>query len=135
MERKSDTVKPLDKNQSWKLLIQLLGPNWQLLDREDKISQSEITAARSMLDRLEGLPLAIQEAAHLVKNANVGGPSISKTFEVFEERIRTLPERSSKPRSTAETALDSLWDMSFSLLSKNAKVLLGVLAWLSPGMI
>jgi hypothetical protein len=133
MGRRGDTVKPFDTKQSWELLLQLLGPEWQRLDREGKITQSELTAAKAMLAMLEGLALAIQQAANLIKDDNVGGPTISKTFEWFKERIRTLPERYSSPRSSAERALDALWDMSFSLLSKNAKVLLGILAWLPPG--
>jgi hypothetical protein len=132
MGRRGDTVKPFDTKQSWELL-QFLGPEWQRLDREGKIAQSEIAAAKAMLAMLEGLALAIQQAANLIKDDDVGGPTISKTFEWFKERIRTLPERYSSPRSSAERALDALWDMSFSLLSKNAKVLLGILAWLPPG--
>ena len=100
-----------------------------------KIAQSEIAAAKAMLNMLEGLALAIQQAANLIKDDKVGGPTISKTFERFKERIRTLPERYSNPRSSAERALDALWDMSFSLLSKNAKVLLGVFAWLPAGLL
>jgi hypothetical protein len=134
MGRKGDTVKPFDSKQSWELLLQLLGHDWQRADHEGKIPQSEISAAKSLLDMLEGLPLAIQEAANLIKDDNIGGPTISKTFEIFKERIRNLPERFSSPRSSAERALDALWDMSFSLLSKNAKALLGILAWLPPGL-
>jgi hypothetical protein len=135
MGRRGDTVKPFDSKQSWELLLQLLGPDWQRQDREGKIPQSEIASAKSMLAMLEGLALAIQQAANLIKDADVGGPTISKTFEVFKERIRTLPERYSNPRSSAERALDALWDMTFSLLTKNAKVLLGIFAWLPPGKI
>ncbi|PMD63260.1 uncharacterized protein K444DRAFT_626991 [Hyaloscypha bicolor E] len=135
MGRKGDTVKPFDSKQSWELLLQLLGPEWQRQDREMKIPQSEITAAKAMLAMLEGLALAIQQAANLIRDDNIGGPTISRTFEVFKERIRTLPERYSSARSSAERALDALWDMNFSLLSKNAKVLLGVFAWLPPDKI
>ncbi len=134
IDRRGDTVKPFDSKQSWELLLQLLGPEWQLAVREGEIPQSEISAAKSLLEMLEGLPLAIQEAANLIKDDKIGGPTISKTFEIFKERIRTLPERYSSPRSSTERALDALWDMSFSLLSKNAGALLGILAWLSRGL-
>jgi len=135
MGRKGDTVKPFDSKQSWELLLQLLGPEWQRLDREMKIPPSEIAAAKIMLQMLEGLALAIQQAANLIRDDKIGGPTISKTFDVFKERIRTLPERYSNPRSSAERALDALWDMSFSTLSKNARVLLGIFAWLPPGLL
>jgi hypothetical protein len=135
MHRRGDTVKPFDSKQSWELLLQLLGEDWKRMDREGKFPQSEVTAAKNLLERLEGLALAIQQAAILIKDSDVGGPTISKTLETFKERIRTLPERFSSERSPAEKALDALWDMSFSSLSSNARTLLGVLAWLSPGTI
>lgn len=133
MGRKGDTIKPFDTRQSWELLLQLLGEDWKRLDREGKISQTEEAAAKSMLGKLEGLALGIQQAAILIQDSEVGGPTIAKTVEVFKEKIRSLPERMSGARGTAEKALDALWDMSFSLLSRNARTLLGVLAWLSPG--
>jgi hypothetical protein len=135
LQRKGDTVRPFDAQQSWELLLQLLGEDWKRMDREGKIPQSEVIVAKSLLEKLEGLALAIQQAAILIKDSEVGGSTIAKTFEVFKERIHTLPERYSNPRSTSERALDALWDMSFSLLSRNARVLLGVLAWLSPDKI
>ena len=93
MGRKGDTVKPFDSKQSWELLLQLLGHDWQRADHEGKIPQSEISAAKSLLDMLEGLPLAIQEAANLIKDDNIGGPTISKTF-------RNLQGKNSKPSGT-----------------------------------
>ncbi|CZR55427.1 uncharacterized protein PAC_05315 [Phialocephala subalpina] len=133
--RKGDTVKPFDTKQSWELLLQLLGDDWKRLDLEGKIAETEIIAAKHLLEKLEGLALAIQQAAILIKDSEVGGPTIVKTLERFKERIRTLPARLSSTRSTAETALDALWDMSFSKLSRDARTLLQVLAWLSPDKI
>jgi hypothetical protein len=88
-----------------------------------------------MLERLGGLALAIQQAAILIKNPEIGGPTISKTYEMFKEKSRTLPERHVSDRSSTEKPLDALWDMTFNSLRKNARVLLGVLAWLSPGIL
>lgn len=133
MKRKGETIKPFDAKQSWDLLLQLLGEDWQKRDRENRIPQSEITAAKNMLDKLEGLALAIQQAAQLIKSPGIVSPSIAKTYEAFKEKIRTLPERHSSVRSSAERALDALWDMIFTSLSRNGRALLGVMAWLSPG--
>jgi hypothetical protein len=133
--RKGDTIKPFDTKQSWELLLQLLGEDWKRMDREGRIPPSEMNAAKILLEKLEGLALAIGQAAILIKDSEVGGPTIAKTLEMFREKIRLLPERLSSKRGTAEKALDALWDMSFSLLSRNARILLGVLAWLSPGKI
>jgi len=104
------------------------------MDRDGHIPPSEVSAAKNMLERLGGLALAIQQAAILIKNPEIGGPTISKTYEMFKEKSRTLPERLVSDRSNTEKPLDALWDMTFNSLTKNARVLLGVLAWLSPGI-
>ena len=133
LQRKGETIKPFDPAQSWDLLLQLLGDDWKKMDREGLIPESEVSAAKNMLGSLGGLALAIRQAAILIKNPEIGGPTISKTYEMFKEKSRTLPERHVSNRSDTEKALDALWDMTFNSLMKNARVLLGVLAWLSPG--
>lgn len=134
MLRQGDTVKPFDLKQSWELLLELLGDSWKSLDRKGLIEPSEMAAAKGLLDKLEGLALAIQQAANLITNPNIGGLTIATNYEMFKEKIRTLPERYSSERSSSERALDALWDMVFSGLTKNAMVLLRVLSWLSPGI-
>jgi hypothetical protein len=134
-QRRGDTINPFDPKQSWDLLLQLLGDDWKKLDREGSIPQSEITAAKLMLDKLGGLALAIQQAAILIKNDAIGGPTIAKTYEMFEKTIQTLPKRLNIDRAKTEEGLDALWNMTFNSCSRNARVLLGVLAWLSPGKI
>jgi len=134
LQRKGETIKPFDPAQSWDLLLQLLGDDWKKMEREGRIPPSEVSAAKSMLERLGGLALAIRQAAILIKNPEIGGPTISKTYEMFKEKSRTLPERHVSDRSNTEKPLDALWDMTFNSLKKNARVLLGVLAWLSPGI-
>ena len=134
LQRRGETIKPFDPTQSWDLLLQLLGDDWKKMEREGHIPPSEVLAAKSMLERLGGLALAIQQAAILIKNPEIGGPTISKTYEMFKEKIRTLPERHVSERSSTEISLDALWDMTFNSLTKNARALLGVLAWLSPGI-
>jgi hypothetical protein len=133
VQRRGDTVKPFSRQESWELLLGFLGDEWKQLEREGKILTSEITAAKNMLDDLEGLPLAIRQAAILIKDSDIGGPTITKTYGMFKERIHTLPVRHSNPRSTSEKALDALWDITFKSLTSNARSLLGVLAWFSPG--
>jgi len=133
LERRGDTVKPFDAKQSWELLLHLLGDDWKRMERQGKLSPTEVAAAKGLLEKLEGLALAIQQAAILIKHPDIGGPTIVRTFEKFKERIRNLPERYSSARSTSERALDALWDMTFNSLTSNARSLLGVLAWFSPG--
>lgn len=135
LQRKGGTVKPFNIKESWDLLLQLLGDDWKKFDREGRIPQSEVKAAKDILQELGGLPLAIQQAAIMMQDPTIGGPTIVETYELFKERRRTLPERHRSVRSPSEQAIDALWNMSFEALSPNARTLLGVLAWLSPGMI
>jgi hypothetical protein len=134
MLRQGDTVKPFDLKQSWELLLELLGDDWKSLDRKGLIEPSEMAAAKGLLVKLEGLALAIQQAANLIMNPNIGGLTMATNYEMFKEKMRTLPERHSSERSSSERALDALWDMIFSGLSRNAIILLRVLSWLSPGI-
>jgi hypothetical protein len=105
------------------------------MDRENKIPSSEVKAASAWLERLDGVSLAIQQAANLIKDPDVGGTTIAQTLEVFDERSRNTRGRNSKDGSDLARALDTLWDMSWSRLSTKSKNLLGVLAWMSPGKI
>jgi hypothetical protein len=56
-QRKGETVKPFNENQSWDLLMKLLGPEWQDLDRKGLIKVSEEAAARELLKSLGGVSI------------------------------------------------------------------------------
>ncbi|KAG4441818.1 hypothetical protein IFR05_002682 [Cadophora sp. M221] len=130
--REGATIKPFDPKQSWELLLELLGGKWKQLDQEEKIPDSEVVAAKSMVKDLEGLALAIVQTSVLIRDASVGGMNIAVMYEMFKARRKALPERQSTPRSPSERSLDALWDMIFRPLTTNARLLMGVLAWLSP---
>ncbi|KAH9205993.1 P-loop containing nucleoside triphosphate hydrolase protein, partial [Leptodontidium sp. 2 PMI_412] len=129
MCRGGETVKQFDEEQSWGLLLKMLGEGW----KKKFESPVEVEAAKSMLRQLEGLALGIQQTAVLVKDPEIGGASIEEAYRKFRDRIDTLPERHLSKRSTSEKALDALWDITFNTLTPEARVLIGVLAWLSPG--
>ena len=131
--RKGDTVKPFNSKQSFDLLFQLLGDDWRDLQRRKLLAQFEVKAATEFLGNLQGLGLAIQQAAILIKNDKIGGLGIETTYEIYKEHARNLPERQLGKRSETYHALDTLWDMNFKQLSKNARSLLSVLSLLSPG--
>ncbi|KAH8602772.1 P-loop containing nucleoside triphosphate hydrolase protein [Bisporella sp. PMI_857] len=131
-ERKGDTVKPFNEKDGWDLLMKLLGPEWQDLDRRGLLKHSEEVAAREFLNELGGLALAIQQAAQLIKNPNIGGITIASTYELFREHKKNLPERLTGERSVIFHALDSVWNMTFTNLSRNARDLLSVLSLLAP---
>lgn len=131
--RKGETVKSFDAHQSFDLLVQLLGDDWKSLQQERLMEAAEVDAAHGFLNRLEGLGLAIQQAAVLIKDERVGGPTIEGTYELFKKRAQELPDRQYGRRSSTYHSLDTLWDMSFRLLPPDARVLLSCLAFLSPG--
>jgi hypothetical protein len=56
-QRKGDTVKPFTDTQSWDLLMKLLGPDWEDLDRQGLIKTSEMSAAKELLRDLGGVSL------------------------------------------------------------------------------
>jgi hypothetical protein len=134
IQRRGDTIKPFNSKQSWELLLEYLGEDWKSRDRKGLIDPSEMAAAKGLLENLEGLALAIQQAANLITNPKIGGPTVATKFALFKERMRTLPGRHFSERSSSEQALDTLWDVVFSALSGNARILLGVLSWLSSGI-
>ena len=110
----------------------LLGEQWQ----NRLLRQSEITAAKTLLKKLGGLALAIQQATVLINNPEIGGSTISGALELFNSNAYRLPERpDTEARSEMVHALDTLWNMNFSILSPNARNLLSVSAMLSPGKI
>jgi hypothetical protein len=80
--------------------------------------------------------LAIQLAAELVKEPRFGGgTTIFGVYNSFKENKDTLPPRAAGDRSEIVHSLDSLWNMTFNFLSRNARDLLSVLSLLSPDSI
>jgi hypothetical protein len=131
-DRQGHTVMPFSPPLDFELLFQFLGESWYDLFQQQRLEPSEATAAREFLKYLLGLPLAITQASNLITNHKVGGDKITKTFEMFKERLKTLPPRLAAKRTDTYQALDTLWDMNFRLLSKNGFELLKVLSLLSP---
>lgn len=68
----------------------------------------------------------------MINNDAIGGLTIASTYAEFKERQKDLPPRQSGPRSEIIHALDSLWNMIFTNLSRNALAVLSVLSLLSP---
>jgi hypothetical protein len=73
------------------------------------------------------------QAAGLIKNENIGGGTIAATYDSFKKNKMTLARRQGVERSSIVHSLDTLWNMTFVHLTKNAHDLLSVLALLSPG--
>jgi len=133
-QRKGDTVKPFNEQQSFDLFMVLLGETWQNQYSRGVLRQSEIIAARTLLKKIDGLALAIAQAAVLINNPDIGCNNVARALELFNSNAQRLPERPDTDRSEMIHALDTLWNMNFSILKPNARNLLSVLALLSPGM-
>jgi hypothetical protein len=131
--RSGSTINPFDKNQSLDLLCQFMGTDWQFLYIRKLLKISEVSAMERFLALLEGLPLAILRAAILIKDERIGGPQVETTLEMFNYTMRQLPERQVSPRSGAFHMLDTLWYMTFKMLSRNASYLLSVFDFLGLG--
>jgi hypothetical protein len=84
--RRGHTIKIFDPDQSWELLLQLLGGDWRKRERQNLIGTSEVTAAKALLGKIGGLALAIQQAAQLINNSDIGGGTIAQTYAEFEMR-------------------------------------------------
>lgn len=54
-QRKGETIKPFTESQSWELLIRLLGPEWQDLQRRCLLEPCEVEAAKELLRNLSGV--------------------------------------------------------------------------------
>lgn len=54
-KRQGDTIKPFTEKQSWGLLMQLLGPDWQDMDKKGLIKGTEEAAAKNLLKDLGGV--------------------------------------------------------------------------------
>lgn len=59
-QRKGDTIKPFTREQSWLLLMRLLGDDMVKMDREGSIKGTEEKAARALLDGLGGVSLEFE---------------------------------------------------------------------------
>jgi hypothetical protein len=134
-QRKCDTVKPFNEQQSFDLLMVLLGENWQNQYSRGLIRSTEIAAAKTLLKKIGSLALTIQQAAVLINNPDIGGNNIAGALELFNSNAQRLPERPDTDRSEMDHALDTLWNMNLSDLTPNARNLLNVLAMLSTSML
>ena len=134
-KRKGETVKPFNPEQAWDLLIRLVGPEWVSNQYRGTIPEDEVKAGKTLLEKLGGLALAIQQAATLVASPKVGRRTIKELLQVFDEHYKSLPPRKTSDRSPLIQALDTLWSIAFGALNPDARSLLSVLAHLSPDRI
>ena len=134
--RVGDNIPVFSEDERWDFLMQLLGEDWQNNHLGGGRGYLEKKAAKTLMDKLGGLALAISQAATLIRETRVTGDSSIITFlKQFENQGRRLPSRQIGHRDTLVHALDTVWSIALDALTPNARSLLGVFALLSPDSI
>jgi hypothetical protein len=121
-------MEPLSSEAAWILFATLM--KW---DDLTAIPESEIEAAKILLEKLQGLALGIWQVAALIKVQDRG-------VEHFLERYQSGRERQDGPPKLDDYQfdLDTVWKASFSAMEErrhsgsDAFDVLGIIAFLSP---
>lgn len=151
INRKGETVKPFNEQESYDLLIRLLGDKWTNAKKSGQLKEADIEATRDWAKKLEGLrmytlvcitnvllifhlALSIATAARLITNPqHTPSFNIAESYARFIHSEQNLPARYLADRTSMIHNLDALFDMVFRALTKPARDLLSVLALLAPG--
>jgi tetratricopeptide (TPR) repeat protein len=144
-QRQGETVPLFTEEEShWSLMAQL-GPEWEAdhFGPQNVMCEVEKAAARTLLEKTGGLPLAINHAARLILNTSIGmkraggrgDDTIHGFLELFGESLKRLPPRQSGDRHPLIQSLDTIWSIAFDALSSEARAILSVLALVSPDVI
>jgi hypothetical protein len=104
-QRKCDTVKPFNEQQSFDLLMVLLGENWQNQYSRGLIRSTEIAAAKTLLKKIGSLALTIQQAAVLINNPDIGGNNIAGVMASGSDGLRQPRVLTSCSRTSCILAL------------------------------
>ncbi|KAI9889664.1 MAG: hypothetical protein M1814_005065 [Vezdaea aestivalis] len=123
------SVATFDTEEGFKVLMRLAEiEDISTLDEED------IDAGRQLVDKVDGLALAIQQLATLLKLKRTQG-SCKALLLLYESTRNSLKEKETqdaKAESRPYKALNVVWTMSFEYLTENARNLLNVLCFLPP---
>lgn len=134
--RAGDQVPLFTSDERWDFLMHMLGSDWQGEHLGGSRALVEKQAAKSLMDKLGGLALAISKAANLILDTRVTGDTSIVTFlNQFEAQRQRLPPRQIGHRDNLVHALDTVWSIALDALTPNARSLLGVFALLSPDAI
>ena len=144
-QRQGETVPVFTPEESHRSLMLQLGSDWQTAHfaAQNVMSDVEKAAAKTLLERTGGLPLAIYHAARLILNTNIGlkrasgrgDDTIHGFLELFGEMAARLPPRQTGDRDPLVKSLDTIWSIAFGALSEDARAILSVLALVSPDVI
>ena len=137
-QHQGETVEVFDQREREELLLTQLGAKWQAehLRDDEMLSNIERAAIDTLLKQTGGLPIAISQAAKLIKDEEINsGQTVRRFMDMFRQQFQNLPRRHSTERDPLVKALDTVWAISFETLSPNAKTLLQCISFLAPDRI
>ncbi|KAK7990146.1 hypothetical protein PG989_010461 [Apiospora arundinis] len=94
----------------------------------------ELDSARKVAKYLGGLPLAINQMAALINARNYSIEAFSLMYEKHDQRLHSQKKNGFKYMGYNH-ALDTVWDLSFKNLQRDARSCLGILSLLSADSI
>ena len=136
--RRGETVQLLSDEKRRELFLALLGRAWtsKHLSEDSMMVQIESAAVDTLLQRTNGLPIAIFHAAKLILDRDIIKSQTAREFmETFQERYRKLARKPMGDRDEIVRSLDTIWDIVFYHLKPNARVILTCLGHLSPDLV
>ncbi len=136
--RQGETVELFDDREREQLFLTLLGAKWKAehLGDDEMLSAIEHAAIKTLLRETGGLPIAIHQATKLIKDEEINsGQTVRRFMDMFRDKFRTLPRRQHSDRDPLIKALDTVWAISFDILTKPAKTILQCISFLAPDRI
>jgi hypothetical protein len=133
--RQGETVDLLRDHEREELFLTLLGPKWEAehLGENQMLSAIEHAATKTLLNETGGLPITIERATRLIKDEDINPEQTVRRFmESFNHHFENLPRRAQTERDPIVKALDTVYAISFSTLSPNARTLLQCLSLIAP---
>jgi hypothetical protein len=128
-------IRPLSEKEGIKLMKRLLKPK---LNTDKPLGSTDEKSLRSLLEKVDGLPLGIQVIVALMLPRI---PTISSFYEFYKESSRDLMTKARREadydgdsrRKVGEMhVLDNVWHMSFGTLDQNALSVMGMLSFVAP---
>ena len=100
--------------------------------RRRRIEPNDETAVKELATELDGLPLALEQAAAFIVAKTESFAGYLARWRAHERKVRSWhdPIRMQYPRSVAVT-----WDTSFEQLDTDSRTLLNYLSWFAPAPI
>lgn len=93
----------------------------------DTSRDDDPSAARTLVEELGGLPLALHQAGSYVAENPIG---LAEYLRLYREHRARLNQLGTAP--DYDLRVGTTWEVSFQMIPENAQTVLNVLAWLGP---